>query len=293
MKRLSLLILLTFGFIPFSYATGQSTIVEAEGIACTSPNTTRIQADGLALTNAKRDASEKAGTHLESSTLVKDAEVQADLIKSFSNAQVKLITRLSEEWEQSGKMDYCLQLRIRAEVVPDPVIMKKVEAKIVNDPTAPLNVKIWVDKKNKVYKQGEVVHIYLQGNKPFFGRLVYGDAAKNNIQLLPNPYRKDNYFKGGVMYEIPEGHDRFEMEVTPPFGNETITVYASTSPSGDLHLKDAGSVYLVTTAPKDIKTKTRGIKINEVGSPTGSSSRPSHQRPTEFAETSVELRTTN
>ena len=66
----------------------------------------------------------------------------------------------------------------------------------------------------------------MKGNKPFYVRVVYEDADGSILQLLPNPYRQDNYFNGGVVYEIPSGNDRFELEVSPPFGEENIVVYA-------------------------------------------------------------------
>ncbi|OIO70433.1 MAG: hypothetical protein COS35_04375 [Zetaproteobacteria bacterium CG02_land_8_20_14_3_00_50_9] len=91
------------------------------------------------------------------------------------------------------------------------------------------------------------------------------------------------------MYEVPAGNDQFELEVTPPFGNEQITVYASTSPTGDLNLKNAGSVYLVTTAPKDIEIRTRGIAIKKKSTSQASASSP--KRLTEFAESKIELQT--
>jgi len=284
MKRI-LLLLLILGFAPSSYA-GQSTILEAEGMGCTSMDTNRRQAKSQALTDAKRNAAEQAGTHLKSATMVKDYEVQSDLVQSFTNASVRLIRELENEWQKSGDMDSCLRLRIQAEVIPDPVVMKKVEKKTFDDPTAPLNVQIWTEKNT--YKKGELVRIYLKGNKPFYGKVVYRDASNNLIQLLPNPHRKDHYFNGGAMYEIPSGNDRFELEVTPPFGSEQITVYASTAPTGDLSVQDAGDVYLVTTAPKDISIKTRGIAIKK----KGTSSASTKQQPSEFAESKVELRTT-
>jgi len=288
--KILLFTFLIFGFVPSSFA-GQSTILEAEGMGCTNFDTSPRQAKGLALTDAKRDATEKAGTHLKSATLVKDFEVQSDLVQSFANASVRLIKELGQEWEKSGEEDKCLHLRIEAEVIPDPMIMKKIEKQTFNDPTTPLNVKIWVDKKDKVYKQGELIRIYLKGNKPFFARIVYRDASNNQIQLLPNPHRKEHYFNGETTYALPDGNDSFELEVTPPFGPEQITLFASTSPTGNLKLQNVGDVYLITTASKDISIKTRGINIKAIGTPSTTSS-PVQRRLAEFSDSMVELRTT-
>jgi hypothetical protein len=66
-----------------------------------------------------------------------------------------------------------------------------------------------------------------------------------------------------VIYEIPSGNDRFELEVSPPFGEESISLYASTSPLGDINLSKGGAVYQVITKESDIGIKTRGIKLKE------------------------------
>jgi len=104
------------------------------------------------------------------------------------------------------------------------------------------------------------------------------------LQLLPNAYRTDNYFNGGVVYEVPSGNDRFDLEVTPPFGDESIIIYSSSMPLGDIRLQDAGGVYQVKTTARDIGIKTRGVKIKEKedgGKPAAS----------EFFEGSVTVRT--
>jgi len=75
----------------------------------------------------------------------------------------------------------------------------------------------------------------------------------------------DNYFNGGVIYEIPSGNDKFDLDVIPPFGEEEFIVYASTNKLGDLDLQSVGSVYKVMSKFKEVAEKTRGIKIVEKG----------------------------
>jgi hypothetical protein len=140
--------------------------------------------------------------------------------------------------------------------------MKKAKDSVTDDPSLPLAVKVWTDKES--YRGGEKIKVYLQGNKPFFARVIYRDAGGNNLQLLPNPYRQDNYFQGAVIYEIPSGKDKFELEVNPPFGEENILIYASVSELGDLNLQQEGSIYTVTNTPQDIGIKSRSVKIKAV-----------------------------
>ncbi len=60
------------------------------------------------------------------------------------------------------------------------------------------------------------------------------------------------------MYEIPSGNDQFELEVSPPFGEENIVVYTSTSSLGEFSTATRGGVYTVKTKAEDIGVKTGG-----------------------------------
>jgi hypothetical protein len=169
-------------------------------------------------------------------------------------------------------------------VVPDEKAMAKVSkgTEMSDDPSAPLHVQVWTDKKE--YRQSEKIKVYLKGNKPFYARILHKDAQGGFLQLLPNPYREDNYFQGGVVYEFPSGKDRFHLEVIPPFGEEGIVVYAGTNPLGEIDLKAAGTVYEVKTRQQDIGIKTRAIKISPKEGSKGSGA-------SEFFEGKVPLKT--
>ena len=104
------------------------------------------------------------------------------------------------------------------------------------------------------------------------------------VQILPNPYRDENYFQGGVIYEIPSGNDRFDLEISPPFGEENITVYASTSPLGEIDLQTQGGVYFVKTKAKDIGERTRGITLTGKSTAAGGYA-------SEFYENKAEVKT--
>ncbi|HPC85104.1 MAG TPA: DUF4384 domain-containing protein [Smithellaceae bacterium] len=244
----------------------QSTIKIAEGSACMGDDKSRKQTETAALTEAKRNAVESVKTYVSSATEVKDFELQKDLVSAYANATVEVLETLEKSWYKDPAQGDCYKIKLKAEVIPDEKAMKKAGAKAsdaaLDDPSLPLTVKVWTDKTS--YSTGEKIRIYLKGNKPFFARLIYRDAARNHLQLLPNPYRQDNYFQGGVIYEIPSGKDQFELEVNPPFGEENIIVYASVSELGDLNLKEEGGVYTVKTKAKDIGIKTRGVKVKEV-----------------------------
>lgn len=244
----------------------------------------RSQTEAEALLNAKRKAVEFASSYLRSETRVKDLEVEKDLIDAYAHATIKVLEEFEKAWHKDPSLGDCFKLKIKAEVIPDEQAMTQVAKGkgMADDPSAPLTVQVWTDKKE--YKLSEKIRVYIKGNKPFYARVVYKDAGGTLLQLLPNSFRADNYFNGGVVYEIPSGNDRFELEVNPPFGEENIVVYSSLTPLGDIGLEDAGGVYQVTTKANEIAVKTRGIKLKEKTGGKGAAS-------SEFFEGKAVIRT--
>lgn len=260
-------------------SAAQSMITEAEGYSCLGEDKSKRQTEQSAFAEAKRKAGEFAVTHLKSETLVKDFELEKDIVEAYMNASIKVLQELEKGWYKDASMGECYRVKIKAEVTPEEKMMAKADKgdKALDDPTAPLKVKVWPDKKD--YKKGEKIRIYIKGNKPFYARIIYNDAGGNQVQLLPNPYRAENYFNGGVVYQMPSGTDRFDLEVSPPFGQESITVYASTAPLGDIELKQDDAVYRVVSSEKEVSEMTRGVKI------MGASAKDSQEGQTaEFAE---------
>lgn len=263
----------------------QSTITESEGYACMGDDKSRKQTEQSAMADAKRKATEFAVTYIKSETHIKDMEFEKDLVSAYTNAQVKVVQELEKGWYKEASTGDCYKIRIKAEVLPDEKALAKAAKteQTLDDPSAPLSVKVWTDQKE--YKSGSKIKIYIKGNKPFYARVLYRDVKGNMVQLLPNPYRTDNYFNGGVVYEIPSGNDRFELEVSPPFGEENVIVYASTASLGEIDLQAEGSVYQVKTSAKDISTKSRGVKLKEKSGGKLSSS------VSEFVEDAVSVKT--
>lgn len=255
--------ILAFLFVVADLYAGQSTITVADGSACMGDDKSRKQTENEALIYAKRKAVEFASTYLQSETRVKDFEVERDLVDAYANATIKVIEEIEKAWYRDAASGECFRIKIKAEVIPDEKAMTEIakDLSMVNDPQAPLNVQVWTEKKE--YKQSEKIKVYIKGNKPFYARVLYKDAEGTLLQLLPNSFRTDNYFNGGVVYEIPSGNDRFELEVNPPFGEENIIVYSSIAPLGEINLKDLGGVYEIKTKANDIGVKTRGIKLKE------------------------------
>ncbi len=249
-------------FIMSNLYAAQSTIIESEGYACMGEDKSMKGTEAAAMTDAKDKAAKNAATYIKGETKVKDSQLVKDIIEAYNNATVVVDKELEKGWYTDPSLGKCYKVKIKANVIPDENAMKRVSETTIEDPSAPLTVKVWTDKKE--YKEGDKIKIYMRGNKPFYAKVIYKETTGNLIQILPNPYRKDNYFNGGVIYEIPSGNDKFELEVNPPFGEESIMFHTSVSQLGDLDLKEKGGVYQVKTKPKDIGIKTRSVKVKEV-----------------------------
>ena len=286
MKRVMGLILIMVLFAsPNLYADQlRSVVTEVEGLACMGRDKSMAQTETMAMQEAKRKAAEYASTYIKSETQMQDYVLEKDLVSAYTKAMIKIIQELDKSWYNDTASGQCYKIKIKAEVVPDEKSMKKMENKdFSDDPAAPLTVKVYTDRES--YKKGEKIKIFLKGNRPFYANIIYKNAEGQALQLLPNPYRQKNYFQGGAVFEVPSGDDQFELEVTEPFGRETITVYASTAQIGDLSVKPLGGVYEVKTKAKDIPVGTRGVKLVSPGQSSQT------KTAAQFIESSVSIKT--
>ena len=258
--------LFTVIIVLFLISTGyaaQSTIMEVEGYSCMGEEKSRKQTKKEALADAKRKAIEYTASHIRSETRLNNLQLETDVVEAYSKADVKILDLKEIGWYKDHNLGECFKVWVKADVVPDEKTMENHSGNelFLEDPSSPLTVKVWTGKYE--YKEGDQIKLYLKGNKPFYTRILYKDAMGEMFQLLPNPFRRNNYFSGGIVYDIPSGNDKYLLVVTPPFGKENIFVYASTSQLGDIDLENADSVYLVNTSQQDIGVKIRGVQLKE------------------------------
>ncbi|MFH1138083.1 MAG: DUF4384 domain-containing protein [Pseudomonadota bacterium] len=274
MKKIYLAVLF-FGAAVFFGTTawcGQSTISLGEHVACMGTDKSVNETESEAINGAKKNAAGLASTYIKSEFEHKivskrvgdesvDAELGKDLVGAYVNAQVKVLDVLAKDWESNAEYGKCCRVKVRAEIIPDESAIQNPEKlHDLDNPTLPLVVKVWAN--SEIYRSGELMKIYLRGNKPFYARVIYTMADGTILQLLPNGYRRDNYFNGGTMYSIPSGPDQFKLEVSPPFGKESLTVFASTEPLGTVDGQDVGQgLTAFDSSLAAISNKTRGIKI--------------------------------
>ena len=185
--------------------------------------------------------------------LGEDAYVYAPLVKIVDAAEAAEWTRVRQSEKRADVESFISNW-------PRGDFIELARTRLADLGPPPLEVKIWTERK--AYRSGETIRIFVKGNKDFFARVVYRDVSGNLVQLLPNAYRRTNQFAGGTTYTIPEDTDRFDLEVGEPFGKESIMVFASTAPIGEMSGEDIGSgLSLLRGSVADIRRSTRGVGV--------------------------------
>lgn len=213
----------------------RSNIVEVDGYAQLSEEKSIRDVRQEAFANARRQALENAETHIKSQTKVENYQLQYDLIESGAEGVVKVLEQKDLGIENNSRYHVWIKAEVTYALRPPTEPSQK---KALMSPEAPLTVKVWTEKKN--YRYGEYITIYMEGNRDFYARIVNIGCTGKVIQLLPNAYRQLHQFRSGQHYQIPGPGDRFNLKVTPPFGQERIVVYASETPMGDIPMKSLG-----------------------------------------------------
>ncbi|MBM3554219.1 MAG: DUF4384 domain-containing protein [Alphaproteobacteria bacterium] len=278
----------------------RSAIVEAEGTVIMGDETTRAQARNAAKTQALQKALDRAGGEIRALTQVENMEFKSQQIEKESAANYRILEERDHGLDAaSNTYKYWIKAEIRYSLANvSQAALKRAEA--------PLTVRVWTERK--LYRANDRMIVQVEGNKEFYGAIFYEDAGGTLVQILPNQFRNAHQFPAKTPISVPNDQDRFELKVTPPYGTEKITVFASTCPLGRATLKAAGAGLQVADAGRNVlERQMRGIAVGAAsggGSMQGGSgsaslqpARPASAEPeakcdkTEFYEATWEIRT--
>jgi len=263
--------LLSFCLIPPQTVSGQSLkpsdvipdrekrscIQAVDAYAYLSENMTLAQTRAAAFAEAKRQALEAGRTYVKSKTKVKDFEVEYDMVWSDAEGAVTILEQKDHGVEDNTR--YHVWIKAEVEYALQPKREEHGQSMLL-DKDAPLTVKVWTPKKE--YKEGEHIDILVQGNRDFYARIVNMSSSGDIVQLLPNDYRRINFFEGGKVYRIPDTEDRFDLKVTTPYGEDRIVVYASEVPVGQVAMESVGrGLRHYRGNQKSLGTLTRSVDL--------------------------------
>lgn len=112
-----LLVMAAFVLAWASEATAAGTVrVEAEGHSCMGDDKSRRQTEQEAIASARRDAAERAGSHVKSDTVVSSLNLEKDVVSISASAEVSVVETLESSWYKDPSAGDCHRVRIMVEV---------------------------------------------------------------------------------------------------------------------------------------------------------------------------------
>ena len=256
----------------------RSFIQEVDGYAYIGENMVLAQARKTAFADAGRQSLKMARAHIESNKFVKEGILEYNFIQPGAEGAVSVLAQKDHGLEGDR---YHVWIKAEVAYVLRPKGQMPAPTKIMS-PAAPLTVRVWTPRK--LYKQGEIVKVFIQGNRDFYARIVNIDSEGNITQLLPNDHRNIKLFKVSQVYKIPDTEDHFTIKVRAPYGEDQVVVYASDVPLGQVETESAGQglrQYSGTRYRLGVQSRSLFIEPQPVGSQVGA----------EFYEATWELKT--
>lgn len=238
---------------------GQSSIiVSSEGIACMGKSKIGGDIKDEALIQAKENAIRLAFSSLINNAQADDGPMVKNLKDAYDRGNVRILSQIGSGWIINEQSDRCYRAKIKAEIIPELIKSRGVSEhrSLVQNLNTSLSVRLELEKHE--FRANEEIHMFVKGNKDFYALIIYKNASGDLLQLFPNPYQSENYLKAGVVYHIPSENDSFKLIVSAPFGDESIILYASTMPLGNLEITPTGAFYHVETPSSEVEIRVRG-----------------------------------
>ncbi len=200
---------------------------------------------------------------VESSSQVKDNELQEELIQTISAGMLHKVSIDQEEWK--GR-EICME--ISAEIDPQDVgmeVARRQDQQAINkevtsesfDPDPAFGVQLWLNKPDGRFVEGDPLIINVKVDRDAYLKLDYFQANGTVVHLVPNLFRGQAFVQKGKTYVFGGEDSPERFIVSEPFGNEVIKAVVSIRPFLD-ELTPTGSV---SESQAYLKTLKRGLSV--------------------------------
>jgi hypothetical protein len=233
-------------------------------------NETPAQAKRAAITLAQEEAVRLHKVFVNSSSTVKNLQLEEDIVHTASAAMLEQV-RIEKE-EKNGQ-DICVTIAAKMSPVSmDELIRQRINAKELSlQVQAPMvaalagfGLRLWTDRLDGRFTEGERVAIHVLSDRDGYLKLDYFQADGCVVHLVPNLYRGQALIKGGQTYSFGTSSSPEQFTVTAPFGSETIKAIVSVKPfdpslMGKSMECDDGRAYV-----QSLQQGLRGLKVSGV-----------------------------
>ncbi len=272
-------------FPEFSQASASREIVHGNACYAFGDEETPKMAKKKAEAFARERAVSGYQVWVESSSQVKDNELQEELIQTISAGMLHKVSINHEEWK--GR-EICIE--ISAEIDPQDISMEvarrqnqqAIEKEVTSesfDPDPAFGIRLWLNKPNGRFVEGDQLVIHVEVDRDAYLKLDYFQANGTVVHLVPNLFRGQAFVQKGKTYVFGGADSPERFIISEPFGNEVIKAVASVlpfleelTPKGNVSQSQA---YLETlkrglSVQPGFRGRTRGVKITSgVAVPSG------------------------
>lgn len=106
--------------------------------------------------------------------------------------------------------------------------LKKLQLEAVVNDSPAFMIRVDVDSKDRVYREGEKMRVRAQSEKDCYMYVLYYSGDQASV-LFPNKYDKDNHVLAKQVVEVPRV-GTYNIVCRPPFGTEVLHVIATSTP---------------------------------------------------------------
>ncbi|MBI4002348.1 MAG: DUF4384 domain-containing protein [Nitrospira defluvii] len=267
------IVLMLVPWIGFAYASqtpGETGPVEPiKGSACYKygDNETPVQAKRAAITLAQEDAVRLHRVFVQSSSKVKNLQLEEDIVQT---ASAGMLEQVRVEKEEKHGQEICITIAARMSPVSmDELIKQRINAKEISQQaqapmvtaSAGFGLRVWTDRPDGRFTEGDQVVIHVLSDRDGYLKLDYFQADGCVVHLVPNLYRGQAFIKGGQTYSFGSAGSPEQFTVTDPFGTETIKAIVGVKPfdpslQGTSSECDDGRAYV-----QGLQNGLRGLKV--------------------------------
>ena len=203
---------------------------------------------------------------VESSTRVKNFQLEEDLIQTASAA---MLENIQIEKEERKAQEICITLTAKISPVSvEDMIRQRVGAKEIAQTAQStlvpkqqsFGLKVWTNKTTGQFSEGEKLVIYVQSDRDGYLKLDYFQADGTVAHLVPNVYRGQAFIKGGKKYAFGDETSPEQFVIGVPYGTEAVKAIVGVRPF-EAELNSEEAVSDSRTYLNGLQSGLRGINV--------------------------------
>lgn len=237
-----------------------------EGHACYTYADGETPAEGkqAAISLARESAVRSHRVFVQSAHDVRALQLEEDVVQA---ASATLLERVRVEKEETRGQEICVTVTAAMSPVSmKEMIRQRVSAKELSQAAVSVvprtlisGTKVWTNKLDGHYVEGDQLIIYVQSDRDSYLKLDYFQADGTVVHLVPNMFHEQEVLKAGHVYEFGADASAEKFTIQGPFGSETVKAILSAQPFN----KAVNGINVIGDSREylQVLAGTRGVKV--------------------------------